>query len=95
MLEAWRLEEYSLLVVMTITLAFLDKYGISLHKCHTQDGIPTKPNTLLHIKTPFYYNIEMSSTSPDLYEPKSGLLVTISLELLDVDETQLAKQWPQ
>jgi hypothetical protein len=29
----------------------------------------------------------MSSTSPDLYEPKSSLVVTISLELLDVDET--------
>jgi hypothetical protein len=28
----------------------------------------------------------MSLMSPDLYEPKSGVVVTISLELLDVDE---------
>jgi hypothetical protein len=34
-----------------------------------------------------FMTIEMSLTSPDLYEPKSGLVVTISLELLDADET--------
>jgi hypothetical protein len=29
----------------------------------------------------------MSATSPDLYEPKSGLVLTVLLELLDVNET--------
>jgi hypothetical protein len=30
MLEAWVLEEYYLLVVVIITLEFLDKYGIAM-----------------------------------------------------------------
>jgi hypothetical protein len=60
-------EEYSLLLVMT-TLEFLDKHGIYLSECcHTQDSIPTKPNTLPQILLLLFNTInEMSSMRPDL-----------------------------
>jgi hypothetical protein len=50
-------------IVVTITMEFLDKYGIQLGKCHTRDSIPTKTNTLLQSLSVLYNTINQRSSA--------------------------------
>jgi hypothetical protein len=50
-------------ILVTITLEFLDKYGIQLGKFHTRDSIPTKTGTLLQSLSVLYNTINQRSSA--------------------------------
>jgi hypothetical protein len=75
-------------IVVTITLGFLDKYGIQLCKCHTGESIQSKTSTLLQSISVLYHTIKQrSSTRLDTYQPKLGLAAgTTTLEVVGFSE---------
>jgi hypothetical protein len=83
-------------IVVTITLEFLDKYGIQLCECHTRESIQSKTSTLLQSLSVLYHTIKQrSSTRLDMYQPKFGLAAgTTTMQFVAFSEMSSLKQWP-
>jgi hypothetical protein len=73
-------------LVVTITLEFLDTYGMWLDNFRTHDSVITKTNTP-HPATKLYVLFNTtncrSSMKSNLHQPNFGLFVTITLEFQD------------
>jgi spore maturation protein SpmB len=82
------LYQLTLGIVVSITVEFLDKYGIQLCKCHACEIIQSKMDTLLQSLSVLYHTIKQrSSTRLDTYQPKFGLAArTTTLEFVALRE---------